>query len=541
MGGITKNTLDFMRRRGNKQPFALDEATGLYSPAQEEAPPDWGMSVTPTPPARDVVDMSTEGLDVTPSPRDIVDMSTEGTDINPTPKDLVDMSDSPMSISPTIQRAVNRYPDRQLETLDNQFLQKYGAEPKASQLVDEEKAFKKYGESLGIHGDEPISTPKGFEGSGLAAMMGRTKDMTQAMAEPKFAPVPESVPAVEPAPKNKEPMYASMGAPSNVIDVGKDETNSLQELKGIQENANLARLTNQLGAAGELIGTSIARTKPIAQQLFKDNIAQADQGVKDFKDRQTLEKDQPDSPMSKAYRGFLKKLGVTVKGDFTAAMGEKMSPLYWNMFKEAEDNKAKKEIAEQNRIAAKTMKEDQRKAMDQVRDDTFITHSYDKLVKSKPYEQLTNIDGRLKSIDNAIKNPSSVNDIVGLYDFIKELDPDSAVREGEVKLGREGLGLWGRISVAISDAGPKPRILNQQILRDVKKYMEMRKKNVLTQYDDLRQSAFAQAKDRNVDPSRWGGMDPIYLKEQNSKSPAGGPPKVDQDKLAAELKKRGIQ
>jgi hypothetical protein len=52
-----------------------------------------------------------------------------------------------------------------------------------------------------------------------------------------------------------------------------------------------------------------------------------------------------------------------------------------------------------------------------------------------------------KSIQEAIKNPSGFRDIQTIYDFVKNMDPESAVREGEISLAQSTLPMWKKFEL----------------------------------------------------------------------------------------------
>lgn len=81
---------------------------------------------------------------------------------------------------------------------------------------------------------------------------------------------------------------------------------------------DLSTLVNQLGQASELIGTGLSRTAPVAQDLFKQNIALAQQGPKDYVEGKQAELLDPNSAVSKNYREFLSRYGVNVGPGVTA-------------------------------------------------------------------------------------------------------------------------------------------------------------------------------------------------------------------------------
>ena len=88
-----------------------------------------------------------------------------------------------------------------------------------------------------------------------------------------------------------------------------------------QNKQTMAILGNQLGAAGDIIGGAIARTGPNAQaqQLFKEQAGQAGNITKQFQERIAMQEHDPNSDVSKAARERLKKAGVKISDNISAA------------------------------------------------------------------------------------------------------------------------------------------------------------------------------------------------------------------------------
>lgn len=542
--GITKEQLDFLRRQGVQKPFSLDEATGLYSPARQEAPPDWGATIDATPPQQEEVDMSGYGMSLSSTPKVEVDMSDTG-----------GMNVVPGSFPTAIQQAISRYQNKQLDQMGDDFVgRQVGTQNSTPYDKDEDKAFKAYGQSLGIEPEAPAApAPGGFEGSGLAAMMGRTKDMTQAMGQPKL---PVAPPAANTSIGTSASMKRSGPAPSkqeptNVLDLGTSENDSLAELRAIQAGANNARLTNSLGAAGEIIGSSIARTTPVAQQLFKDNIAQADQGVKDFKERKALEKDDPNSPLSKGYRNFLKQMGVEVQGDFTSAMGEKLSPLYYKMFEAEESRKARKEemgLKYATLAAQKDALADAKKTAADGKDTDTYRGEATKGELGKLYSNYENAVSSFEIVDRYIgdgadkldkSTPSGYKDFGILFSALKALQGDSSViRESEVKLGRNAGSLREKATSAIKQVLSGESLAASQ-RESIREALDILKSARLKQYQKALVPLSTKVKNRGLKFDEIFGAnimsDSIYQGIQS-----GDVDKKDEAAIEMLMKKRGM-
>jgi hypothetical protein len=180
------------------------------------------------------------------------------------------------------------------------------------------------------------ATGLGLAGAGLGAayMMGNDSPLavaptTDSIPEPHTEPA--SLPPQDPnkgsAIARLQGMLSRRGPSNHTMDFGDVQSNNtvagLKEAEGKRDSVELA---NNLGRAGELVGSSIARAKPIAQDLLKEQAASGESFVKDFHDQGNQEKDDPNSGISAAYRKAMERFGVKVKGTPSANTIEKIAP-----------------------------------------------------------------------------------------------------------------------------------------------------------------------------------------------------------------------
>jgi len=138
-----------------------------------------------------------------------------------------------------------------------------------------------------------------------------------------------------------------------------------QQLARAQGAANDTRLLNSLAQAGELIGSSIAGAKPIAQDIFKQNIANADQPVKDLSARIEMESHDSNSAYSKSLRDFLNtKFGMELPDTISGAQIDKsFSGLGLKTFeadKAREEARKKQELDLQNKKELQDIRQEDR-------------------------------------------------------------------------------------------------------------------------------------------------------------------------------------
>jgi hypothetical protein len=126
------------------------------------------------------------------------------------------------------------------------------------------------------------------------------------------------------------------------IDVGKKGKFTQEALRDAQQREAGAELSANLGKAANTIGSGIARL-PVdqnAQKSFDELAKSAGSITQNFKDQMAMEKYDPSSPSSQAFRQYLKGLGVNVSDGVSAADGEKLYPMIFKGFELDETRKA---------------------------------------------------------------------------------------------------------------------------------------------------------------------------------------------------------
>ena len=117
----------------------------------------------------------------------------------------------------------------------------------------------------------------------------------------------------------------------------KEKLSEMQGLRQAQESRDLTILMNQLGKSAEIIANNIGGlvnrgiiTKPVATEIYNQNIKQAENIVTDFKENLAVQKEakksDPSSEDSKVARELLKSLGIDVSEKASAAFIEKNFP-----------------------------------------------------------------------------------------------------------------------------------------------------------------------------------------------------------------------
>lgn len=174
----------------------------------------------------------------------------------------------------------------------------------------------------------------------------------------------------------------------------------------------------------------------------------------------------------------------------------------------------------------------------------FITQRYDNLTKSKPYQFMAEMSQAKNLIDDAILDPSGVKDISALYAAIKAFDPNSAVKEGEIKLMGEARSAWGKLNSTFSKFGDEPRVLDKETLKQLQEVTNSIFKQSQQQYKIRVQPVLDQAKKRGIKEEDYSLIDPLYdsFKKMDAEDQNDHPQFNINDDLrngiAAELKRR---
>lgn len=200
---------------------------------------------------------------------------------------------------------------------------------------------------------------------------------------------------------------------------------------------------------------------------------------------------------------------------------------------------------QQNRLHMAKMateaKADAKVAKDEGKKEDFITQRYDKIAASKPFQAMSKITQARRVIDDALNNPSGIKDIGALYSVIKLYDPDSVVREGEIKLTEGAKSVWGRAATAVSKAGANPRVLDRNVLLQMKHAADTIYGEAMQDYSATIDPVIKQAKQRGISDDRLNQIDPLYDVRRGSDLSAKDPSKMSDEELKAEAARLGIK
>lgn len=387
----------------------------------------------------------------------------------------------------------------------------------------------------------------GAGGAGGLALMGGD-DLAQASKGTSTpvaaaAPAPETkTPAQAPAapvgekpqgPAIKTPGLATEKPESNVIDIGKNVGRDAEA--EAREQARSARQAGLFGKAGETIGTAISRAKPVGSQGFDDAIKLSDKNVEDAKANDNEKKD-PKSPTSKAFKAFLAQVGINVKGDFTAEMGEKLMPIAFKKFEAEENRKSRESLAreriEATKVTASARAEDKSERESVRKDEKNFAHT------QKLRQEL---DKQTKDAQDAFDQRRQLADLIGdslksgavgkgfqdlalNYGVVKTLDPDSAVREGELKLQASIGSVPDRLRRSFN-AAMRGITYDKKDLEELNRMIQRQLNASVETYKQRSQSVLKQAETAGLDPSQINSR-PDIMDYGKKRAPASTNPVV---------------
>lgn len=366
----------------------------------------------------------------------------------------------------------------------------------------------------------------GAGGAGLAAgLSGDNNAPAMAAAAPQIDKQQEAIAPSPEAPKEKdavEEFYKAQLASNFIdkskpfeLDLGDDKIREAERLAQAQQARNDAVLVNQIGRSGDIIGAALAGGKPIAQEAFNANIAEADNTVKQLQARIQAEKDNPDSPKSRAYRQMMEKMGYKIKGTASASDLERIFPQITNLYQADEARKSKREMAQ---LALAQKAEDKKTKADAKKEE--FTQSFRKELTTGPMKDLFNAyqksDLAVKRIQNAMQDPSGYKDLGNLYGYLKSLDSDSAVREGELALGLKQGSIPERLKAKF-----KSYITGEMVSPEQRKQMEA----VIVGYANQNREAYLNAIKPILEQAQRIGVDPREIDRTISETPYNLTPK----------------
>jgi hypothetical protein len=331
-----------------------------------------------------------------------------------------------------------------------------------------------------------------------------------------------------------------------VVDFG--SAPSIASLERLQQLQNEANEQSKWSRFAQAFSQARAGMSGQAEDRFSkgyDEDIKASQAIpQQYLQQVQFEKEDPNSAVSQGYRSLAKAYNFDVQGNASAADIERQLPQFANVFNQRMAQKERREMAAENR-AAKLQEMQMRLAGTQdIKKDKQKIKALDDYSKTADKEYLS-----LKKMENAVASMSyndfekgGPQDVAALYSFIRALDPESVVREGEIALARAGMSWPQQLKGAVlnrSQGGMMDPSYRKQMFT-IAKHMAERG---TAQYNELlmgkreRLKKSFGASDEEIEM-----VDPYLFRQktrENTKAPPSGP--VGKSGLDPEQRKARIE
>lgn len=357
-----------------------------------------------------------------------------------------------------------------------------------------------------------------------------------------------------PAVKSVAPEQAPIEAPTEGYQLG-----TLENLEKAQNQARILRMLGGLSDAGDsfnqgaLNALNLSTSKPITLGAGGGNNLrnEADKREKDHTARVENQKNDPKSQASAQMRDLVKKMGFPVSDNVSAQDLEKKFPGLSNIFTQREAQAARKEdreaqrefLREQHAYDRETRKElkameNEKKKEEKESKATEKTNDYIATTAQRVQPIVKNY-AKAKMAADTVRSMTGDNpaeEITALYSLVKGLDPDSAVREGEVGLAKSISSVMGRVEAAFGKLS-NGQVLDKQTLDNLKKEIVRLEGDSKSSYDSRMGIYKNQLKARGIADDRMNEIDPYYQSSQKQDRVPGGQNSHPQDNEAVQWAK----
>jgi hypothetical protein len=212
-----------------------------------------------------------------------------------------------------------------------------------------------------------------------------------------------------------------------------------------ETNQRRKALFEMMAGIGSLGGSKMSAESEALDNAIKmqnapvDQINQERDAYKKFlANKEEMEKADPNSAVSKTMRDALSGMGVKIPDNASYATMENLAPQLMK-------NKEFQMRLQEMQLRREEMRQNKELAKDSRMSDKQNSYLQFATSKTAPIRAAySKIQSAAKLAQSATNNPAE--DITTLYSFVKNLDPESAVREGEVGLARDIASVQGKIS-----------------------------------------------------------------------------------------------
>lgn len=385
-----------------------------------------------------------------------------------------------------------------------------------------------------------IAAGAGLAGLALPFMMGEEEQAVN-VAQPPVQPQQPNIPPVAPAPKQAGPQKTSAEGflPGDKETLAKAEQERfakeqaqvtpddyVNQLKAAQEKDARQQIINDITASAERLGSGLSRTAVDKDYIKDAQSKDKDKNVNNLKTLMSADMDQkklkkvqselddeaklrdPKSDVSTAFRQALAKLGIKHTDKTSAADAKAMGINIQNL------------LMQDKALAAQQGKLD-KAASDKAK--AFKMGAYKVLQKPfSDYQKVAQAYDSVSALNDHLSQPNGAKDIQTLYSFIKGLDPQSSVKEGEIALSQQGISAFDKLGIKAKNL-TTGQILSPTFRKQIIEVLKTQKDLAEKDYQDKVAPLFLQGADYGLTEEDYGDIDPLSaMKAKAAKQgPAG--------------------
>jgi len=329
-------------------------------------------------------------------------------------------------------------------------------------------------------------------------------------------------------------------------EINKPGRNEKELQDAIDDRDSMIRTTMLIeGIAGMLSGLS-NMSSGVATAPLKVNLQAmrdlAGERVKDVDKKRIARLRDPASDESKEMRDTIRNAGLAIPDNLSGETALKLFPQLAQLEARKEDRDARKENVALKREEMGVQREQKLTQRNQ----DFANKLTDQIGKKDSYKKMQTVDTAHRSIQSALKSKDGIADVSVLYDFVRALDPTSAVKEGEIDLIKSAGSYGQRMKLALSNLKNKRLLADDQkkLIADV---VRKKHQDAYGQFENDIKPLINQAEERGLSKESYlPGLD--YYKSSSEaaptqarvKAPDGKIRLVPKDKLKAALDAGGV-
>lgn len=291
-----------------------------------------------------------------------------------------------------------------------------------------------------------------------------------------------------------------------------------EALKKAKEERAISRLAQSGNKLGSAIGGLISGQKAasVDDESYKAEQEEAFEPVKELQSKIQLQDTDPNSAKSKAYRDYLKKIGFPVSENASYATLKGLLPEASRHF----DRQLEREFKQQENALRRAELGQRKEEIKQAKFDDRQNRWIEKVTPqvSRLSEALDSSNRAKETALRAKKGTAA--ELSVLYDYIRELDKNSAVREGEVNLAKSLSSFATKLKFETEKLG-KDGILPERTFEAIKQETLQLAKSVEDVYKRKVAVYHNQAKAYGLNEEDFNRFDPYYeeFKKLDQKDP----------------------